>query len=286
MTDNVVVHFTVLFTAQKTKKFKTWQDGTMKYYENNKKVIHKNIKNKIQLITSMQLVLTDEKGYNIDRKFYKGNVPSVGDEIEFDGHIVTIEACDDDFIQAHTGAAPIIDKPSAATRAPHSIVPNNIPAASIMPAASTLSAVPREITRSITPSNPINIPIVNAPRTQPSSTPNGICMNKFVSPLKRKQRLISIDPEELEDTADTSEPMVLDDTPSTPTIQSKASSLLPTVQDNIETPTTLNIVNHIIPPQPKRARYGLSRPSLPTVNNNDTKKSNLSMYFFFFFLVN
>lgn len=285
MTDNVVVHFTVLFTAQKTKKFKTWQDGTMKYYENNKKVIHKNIKNKIQLITSMQLVLTDEKGYNIDRKFYKGNVPSVGDEIEFDGHIVTIEACDDDFIQAHTGAAPIIDKPSAATRAPHSIVPNNIPAASIMPAASTLSAVPREITRSITPSNPINIPIVNAPRTQPLSTPNGICMNKFVSPLKRKQRLIRIDPEELEDTADTSEPMVLDDTPSTPTIQSKAPSLLPTVQDNIETPTTLNIVNHIIPPQPKRARYGLSRPSLPTVNNNDTKKSNLSMYFFFF-LVN
>ncbi|KAG1576061.1 hypothetical protein G6F50_000527 [Rhizopus delemar] len=224
MTDNVVVHFTVLFTAQKTKKFKTWQDGTMKYYENNKK-----------------LVLTDEKGYNIDRKFYKGNVPSVGDEIEFDGHIVTIEACDDDFIQAHTGAAPIIDKPSAATRAPHSIVPNNIPAASIMPAASTLSAVPREITRSITPSNPINIPIVNAPRTQPLSTPNGICMNKFVSPLKRKQRLIRIDPEELEDTADTSEPMVLDDTPSTPTIQSKAPSLLPTVQDNIETPTTLNI---------------------------------------------
>jgi hypothetical protein len=53
MTDNVVVHFTVLFTTQKTKKFKTWQDGTMKYYENNKKVIHKNIKNKIQLITSM-----------------------------------------------------------------------------------------------------------------------------------------------------------------------------------------------------------------------------------------
>ncbi|EIE86296.1 hypothetical protein RO3G_11007 [Rhizopus delemar RA 99-880] len=216
------------------------------------------------VVVHFTLVLTDEKGYNIDRKFYKGNVPSVGDEIEFDGHIVTIEACDDDFIQAHTGAAPIIDKPSAATRAPHSIVPNNIPAASIMPAASTLSAVPREITRSITPSNPINIPIVNAPRTQPLSTPNGICMNKFVSPLKRKQRLIRIDPEELEDTADTSEPMVLDDTPSTPTIQSKAPSLLPTVQDNIETPTTLNIVNHIIPPQPKRARYGLSRPSLPT----------------------
>ncbi|KAG0791661.1 hypothetical protein G6F21_004923 [Rhizopus arrhizus] len=213
----------------------------MKYYENNKK-----------------LVLTDEKGYNIDRKFYKGNVPSVGDEIEFDGHIVTIEACDDYSIQAHTGAAPIVDKPSAPTRAPHSIVPNHIPA------ASTLSAVSKEITRSITPSNPVNIPTVNTPRTQPLSTPNGIRMKKFVSPLKRKQRLISIDPEELEDIADTNEPMVLGDTPSTPTIQSKASSLLPTVQDNIETPTTLNTVNHTIPPQPKRVRYGLSRPSLPT----------------------
>jgi hypothetical protein len=204
-------------------------------------------------------------------------VPSVGDEIEFDGHIVTIEACDDDSIQAHTGAAPIVDKSSAATRAPHSIVPNHIPA------ASTLSAVPKEITRSITPSNPVNIPTVNTPRTQPLSTPNGIRMKKFVSPLKRKQRLISIDPEELEDIADTNEPMILGDTPSTSTIQSKASSLLPTVQDNIETPTTLNTVNHTIPPQPKRVRYGLSRPSLPTVNNNDTKKSNLSMYFFFFF---
>lgn len=38
MADNVVLQFTVLFTAQKAKKFKTWQDGTMKYYGSNKKV--------------------------------------------------------------------------------------------------------------------------------------------------------------------------------------------------------------------------------------------------------
>ncbi|KAI9499553.1 P-loop containing nucleoside triphosphate hydrolase protein [Zychaea mexicana] len=73
--DEHVAHFEVLFTAQKLKKFKTWQDGTMKYYSFNKK-----------------LVLTDEKGYNIDRKFSKTGSPSVGDEVEFDGHIVTVES--------------------------------------------------------------------------------------------------------------------------------------------------------------------------------------------------
>ncbi|KAI8988415.1 hypothetical protein BDF20DRAFT_330728 [Mycotypha africana] len=56
MADNNVSQFIVLFTAQKQKKFKTWQDGTMKYYSSNRK-----------------LVLIDEKGYNIDR--YKHQIP-------------------------------------------------------------------------------------------------------------------------------------------------------------------------------------------------------------------
>ena len=30
MSDNTITHFVVLFTAQKTKKFKTWQDGKVK----------------------------------------------------------------------------------------------------------------------------------------------------------------------------------------------------------------------------------------------------------------
>ncbi|KAI8056283.1 uncharacterized protein B0P05DRAFT_285529 [Gilbertella persicaria] len=74
MEDNTVSHFVVLFTAQKARKNKIWQDGFLKYYSFNKK-----------------LVLIDEKGYNIDRKFNKGGRPAVGDELEFDGHIVTIE---------------------------------------------------------------------------------------------------------------------------------------------------------------------------------------------------
>ncbi|KAL0086339.1 hypothetical protein J3Q64DRAFT_1739529 [Phycomyces blakesleeanus] len=47
-----IFEYVVLFTAQKTKKFKTWQDGTMKYYSKNRK-----------------LILADEKGYVIDNTF-------------------------------------------------------------------------------------------------------------------------------------------------------------------------------------------------------------------------
>ncbi|KAJ2956256.1 hypothetical protein NQZ79_g7850 [Umbelopsis isabellina] len=75
MSDQTYVQFVVLFTSQKLKKSKTWQDGVLKFYDFNKK-----------------MVLMDEKGYNIDRKFQKGKrPPQVGDEIEFDGHLVTVE---------------------------------------------------------------------------------------------------------------------------------------------------------------------------------------------------
>ncbi|KAI8377463.1 AAA domain-containing protein [Radiomyces spectabilis] len=70
--DHFVAHYVVLFTAQKAKKFKTWQDGVMKYYSFNRK-----------------LVLTDEKGYDIDNKT---GVPEIGDEVEFEGHLVTVES--------------------------------------------------------------------------------------------------------------------------------------------------------------------------------------------------
>ncbi|KAI7869269.1 uncharacterized protein EV154DRAFT_129605 [Mucor mucedo] len=70
-----ITKFTVLFTAQKQKKNKTWQDGYMKYFSFNKK-----------------LSLFDEKGYKIDQKFYKAGLPAVGDELVFDGHLVTLEA--------------------------------------------------------------------------------------------------------------------------------------------------------------------------------------------------
>ncbi|KAH8553357.1 P-loop containing nucleoside triphosphate hydrolase protein [Umbelopsis sp. PMI_123] len=75
MSEQPCVQFVVLYTAQKLKKSKTWQDGFLKFYAFNKK-----------------MVLIDEKGYNIDRKFQKGKrPPQIGDEIEFDGHLVTVE---------------------------------------------------------------------------------------------------------------------------------------------------------------------------------------------------
>lgn len=68
MSDNTITHFVVLFTAQKTRKRKVWQDGkgaicnllhsrsfsyskllflgTMKYYSFNRKVLYQNIANR------------------------------------------------------------------------------------------------------------------------------------------------------------------------------------------------------------------------------------------------
>ncbi|KAI9290214.1 P-loop containing nucleoside triphosphate hydrolase protein [Umbelopsis sp. AD052] len=91
MSDQPCIQFVVLFTAQKLKKSKTWQDGFLKFYDFNKKMI-----------------LIDEKGYNIDRKFQKGKrPPQVGDEIEFDGHLVTVENIAEDAVQPEPESASI-----------------------------------------------------------------------------------------------------------------------------------------------------------------------------------
>jgi hypothetical protein len=82
----------------------------------------------------------------------------------------------------------------------------------------------------------------------------------FTSPLKRKQRLVNVDPEELEDAMD------IDQSP------------VGTVEAALGQPSTNNentTVNNLQQQQPKRARFGLSRPSSSTVNNV-IKKSNTS----------
>ncbi|KAI8883609.1 hypothetical protein K501DRAFT_333199 [Backusella circina FSU 941] len=107
MNNTDVLYYVVLFTPQKQKKFKTWQDGTMKYYLTNKK-----------------LVLLDEKGYNIDRLFHKGrNTPDVGDEFEFDRHIVTIES-----IEQATSASNATTITAAATSVPSMQTTETMPA--------------------------------------------------------------------------------------------------------------------------------------------------------------
>ncbi|CAO3617623.1 unnamed protein product [Cunninghamella echinulata] len=81
---NTTTQFTVLFTAQKFKKNKTWQDGRIVYYSFNRKII-----------------LIDEKGYNIDKKFSKTGIPEVGDEIKFNFHLVTVELLDNQTSQTN-----------------------------------------------------------------------------------------------------------------------------------------------------------------------------------------
>ncbi|KAI9317261.1 hypothetical protein BX666DRAFT_166301 [Dichotomocladium elegans] len=111
MEDHTVTRFVVLFTAQKQKKYKTWQDGTMAYYSFNKK-----------------LILTDEKGYNIDKKFTKSGIPSEGDEIEFDGHLVAVESLitQEPSTNEPTGPyAPPIQNPTAADHHQETMVKQN-----------------------------------------------------------------------------------------------------------------------------------------------------------------
>ncbi|CEG84952.1 hypothetical protein RMATCC62417_18693 [Rhizopus microsporus] len=240
MTDNVVLQFTVLFTAQKAKKFKTWQDGTMKYYGSNKK-----------------LVLIDDKGYNIDRKFYKGNMPSVGDEIEFDGHIVTIEACDDPVNSSSTTPVAAAPQPVSAPFKKPSLksilmARRNIPNTAITSPGSGY-------TPSATEADQATIASVSSATTTIPSSDSPV--KPFTSPLKRKQRLVNVDPEELEDAMD------IDESPVSTVEAALGQPLTSTSNEN----TTVNNLQQ----QPKRARFGLSRPSSSTVNNI-IKKSNTS----------
>ncbi|CEG73858.1 hypothetical protein RMATCC62417_09155 [Rhizopus microsporus] len=238
MADNVVLQFTVLFTAQKAKKFKTWQDGTMKYYGSNKK-----------------LVLIDDKGYNIDRKFYKGNIPSVGDEIEFDGHIVTVEACDDPAHSPSTTPVAVAPQPVSAPFKKPSLksvlmARRNIPNTATTSPESGYTPSPSE-------ADPATIASVSSATTTIPSSDSPV--KPFTSPLKRKQRLVNVDPEELEDAMDIDESPV-----------STVEAALGQPSTSNENPTVNNLQQ-----QPKRARFGLSRPSSSTVNNV-IKKSNTS----------
>ncbi|KAL1922935.1 uncharacterized protein VTP21DRAFT_9311 [Calcarisporiella thermophila] len=73
--DDSFEHYVVLYTSQKHKKTKVWQDGFLKYFSSNAKI-----------------VLYDDNNTKIDSLFAKGRTISVGDELEFDRHLVTVES--------------------------------------------------------------------------------------------------------------------------------------------------------------------------------------------------
>ncbi|KAI8643043.1 hypothetical protein BD408DRAFT_161434 [Parasitella parasitica] len=166
MAENTISNFIVLFTAQKTKKFKVWQDGTMKYYSFNKR-----------------LTLIDEKGYNIDRKFHKGGIPMVGDEIDFDNHIVTIESFGTTEIacNAHQRIIPNHRKPTL-NAAPQN--PDNPSPQSTYSSASTSLFTPTSSSTAI-PSRYNQQPMRTLQFKPPSVIP--------------RKRLIKVDPEEMEE---------------------------------------------------------------------------------------
>nr|XP_032816700.1 protein ZGRF1 [Petromyzon marinus]XP_032816710.1 protein ZGRF1 [Petromyzon marinus]XP_032816721.1 protein ZGRF1 [Petromyzon marinus] len=66
--------FTVLYTHQKTKKAKAWQDGILRTHGNGGKAI-----------------LFDDKGLRLDSVFLKGQKVTVGLELESDRFLITVE---------------------------------------------------------------------------------------------------------------------------------------------------------------------------------------------------
>ncbi|XP_040184919.1 protein ZGRF1 isoform X2 [Rana temporaria] len=70
-----VQEFTVLFTHQKTKKAKVWQDGILKI-----------------LAGGNQASLWNDKGQRLDNVFIKTGKVNIGDDLESDRYLITIEA--------------------------------------------------------------------------------------------------------------------------------------------------------------------------------------------------
>ncbi|KAK3818037.1 MAG: hypothetical protein JOS17DRAFT_387115 [Linnemannia elongata] len=101
---NPYSEFTCLYTSQKQKKAKTWHDGHLKYFHNNSKV-----------------VLYDEKYNVLDSKFHRGSALAVGDDMDMEKHLVTVEDLTVEYAtnsgDSGTSAKPVATIPTAARMA-------------------------------------------------------------------------------------------------------------------------------------------------------------------------
>ncbi|KAG0283918.1 hypothetical protein BGZ96_011712 [Linnemannia gamsii] len=101
---NPYSEFTCLYTSQKQKKAKTWHDGNLKYFHNNSKV-----------------VLYDEKFNVLDSTFHRGAALAVGDDMDMDKHLVTVEDLTVEYAtnsgDSGTSVKPIASTPTAARTA-------------------------------------------------------------------------------------------------------------------------------------------------------------------------
>ncbi|KAI7876714.1 hypothetical protein K492DRAFT_219779 [Lichtheimia hyalospora FSU 10163] len=252
---HIVAHFVVLFTAQKLKKFKTWQDGTMKYYSFNRK-----------------LVLTDEKGYHIDKKFNRKGVPDVGDEIEFDGHLVTVES----FESQEPYVNEVITRPNGMTTASRPMHP-----VTAEPSSSSTSSITQHLPQSIASTHESIIPI------NPSQSITSI--QQVASNNSIRKRPIELDPIE---SMDLDWDFDIDETSLNPVPATKDASSIQTPNQPSNTirmtatTTTTTTVTNSRPTAPRRLRVGISKRSLSnapgehqpivsnTTNANDNPSSN------------
>ncbi|KAG0260317.1 hypothetical protein BG011_001965 [Mortierella polycephala] len=124
---NPYTEFTCLYTSQKFKKAKTWQDGHLRYFHSNSKV-----------------VLYDIKFSVLDSTFYRGAAVAVGDDMDMDKHLITVEdltvayatnSVDQRPIPSAALAGSLIGKPTT----PH--LPNPAPGPKVIVAPSPQPAI-------------------------------------------------------------------------------------------------------------------------------------------------
>ncbi|XP_068706006.1 5'-3' DNA helicase ZGRF1-like isoform X2 [Montipora foliosa] len=80
--------YSVLYTHQKAKKAKTWQDGTLR-------------------VTGMKAILCDEESKTLDSLFIQKDQVAPGEEMESDRYLITIEEKLDQPSSDHTQAGPV-----------------------------------------------------------------------------------------------------------------------------------------------------------------------------------
>lgn len=176
------------------------------------------------------------------RKFYKGDVPNVGDELEFDGHIVTIES-----FESSEAAVPMNQPlPQQLQHQSPRRLQQPLQRQQVTPPPTPIIYHPPLCTPPQEPSIP----------SSQSSIPSR--SSRFTPPsMILKKRKIKIDPEEEEAEKDRLEPMELCEAPDQPMQDIQLEPAIPPAQ----VPVQPNISSITIPATTlqKRVRVGLSK---------------------------
>ncbi|KAI9275618.1 AAA domain-containing protein, partial [Phascolomyces articulosus] len=206
------------------------------------------------------LVLTDEKGYNIDKKFSKTGEPSEGDEVEFDGHIVTVESytSQEPYAVQNMVAAAVEGRatPTPAIHAPMTPQPHNVHGNHLVRAdAQQTPPTPQDSSNTLFNQFAFDDKAVRAPSMKR--------IGKRIiqhSPPPQNEQMINNSPMEIDNPTATS----IQTTPS-------SSKIINNISNTSSTAPATSI--QIQQPQ-RRVRVGLSKRTNNAIHNDDSNSMN------------